>query len=298
MKRLSRLLLVFWLGLLCLPQVQAQGVVKPSLEKIREYRAIYVGFREYGIPFSYLVGDEPMGYSVEICDRIVDAVKQSLGDPAIRVVRVPVSSTLRFLMLQAGVIDLECGSTTNTRIRQQLVGFGVTVFVSGVKAAVRRDSPIRQISDLDGKAVTTLGGTSTERVVTNALSAKKLSAIMLTTRTYNNAMEKVLDGSADAFVTDDALLAGVIASSPNPDRFRVLEDNFGFEPYGIGLRKDDPEFKKVVDDAIKGLMKSGELARIYDKWFMSPIPPKGINLNIPMSGLLQELIRNPNDEGN
>lgn len=290
--------LVACLGFASSPVARAQAVVKPTLEKIREYRAVYVGYREYGLPFSYLVGDEPMGYSLEICDHVVEAIKVAISDPAIRVVRVPVSSTLRFLMLQGGVIDLECGSTTNTRIRQHLVSFGVTIYVSGVRAAVRSDAPIKEINELDGKAVVTLGGTSTERVVSTSLGAKKLAAVMMTTRTYAQAMELVLNGQADAFVTDDALMAGVIASSPNPEKFKLLEGNFGFEPYGIGIRRDDPDFKKIVDDTIRGLMKSGELARIYDRWFMSPIPPKGINLNMPMSGLLKEMIRNPNDEGN
>ena len=298
---MNRLRFLMLIGSLCLawgPAAFAQMYSTPTLEKIREFKAIYVGYRETGVPFSYVIDGQPAGFSIELCDRIVDAAKRAIGDPTIQVIRVPVSSMLRFMMLQAGVIDLECGSTTNTKIRQQLASFGVTIFVSGVKGAARSDSSISRIKDLDGKAVITLGGTSTENVVRNGLAARKVSAIQSTVRTYAEALDLVQKGQADVFVTDDALLAGLIASSSAPERFKTLEDNFGFEPYGIGLRKDDPEFKGLVDDTLKGLMASGEFARIYEKWFMSPIPPKGINLKIPMSGLLQELVRNPNDEGN
>ncbi len=276
----------------------AQGVTQSTLEKIREYRAIYVGHRESAVPFSYMVGDEPMGYSIDICDRITDAIKLALNDAALRVVKVPVTSSSRFLMLQAGTVDLECGSTTNTKIRQQLVSFGLTTFVSGIKAVVRKDSPIRQISDLDGKVVVTTSGTSTERSVRNVLTMRKVSGLFKTGRSHAYSLGMVISSQADAFVIDDVLLSGMVASSAQIDKLRILDENFGYEPYSIVMRRDDPEFKRLVDQTLRGLMQSGELERIYAKWFISPIPPKGINLNLPMSDLLKALIANPNDEGN
>jgi glutamate/aspartate transport system substrate-binding protein len=284
--------------LLALPGARAQGVTQSTLEKIREYRAIYVGHREFSVPFSYMVADEPVGYSVDICERIVLAIKEAVDDPAIRVVKVPVTSSSRFLMLQSGTIDLECGSTTNTRIRQQLVSFGLTTFISGVKAVVRKESPIMGIADLDGKVVVTTAGTTTERVVRSVLNTRKLSARSKAARTHVESLGMVVASQADAFVIDEALLAGLVANSPDGSKLRFLEENFGFEPYSVVLRKDDPELKKIVDTALREMMSSGEMERLYNKWFTSPIPPKGVNLQIPMSQLLRDLFQKPNDEGN
>lgn len=295
---MKRVLLSWLLVAACLPAAYAQGVTQATLEKIREYRAIYVGIREASVPFSYMVGDEPMGYSIEICDRITEAVKAALGDAALRVIKVPVTSSSRFLMLQAGTVDLECGSTTNTKIRQQLVSFGLTTFVSGVKAAVRMDSPIQRIADLEGKVVVTTSGTNTERTVRSIMTTRKASALFKAARSHRDSLAMVISSQADAFVIDDALLSGLIASSAQPERVRIVDENFGFEPYSVVMRRDDPEFKKIVDQTLRELMRSGELERLYTKWFMSPIPPKGINLQLPMSDLLKSLIQNPNDEGN
>lgn len=292
-----RLLAALATVLACLP-AWGQAVTQTTLEKIREYRAVYVGHRESSVPFSYIVGDEPVGFSMEICDHIIESIKEAVGDTALRVVKVPVTSSSRFLMLQAGTVDLECGSTTNTRIRQQLVAFGLTTFVSGVKAVVRKESPIRTLADLDGRVVVTTMGTSTERLIRSVLSTRKVSARFKAARTHRESLDTVVASQADLFVIDDALLSGLVASSNHADKLRFLEENFGYEPYAVAFRRDDPEFKKLVDARLRALMASGELERIYNKWFMSPIPPKGINLNIPMSGLLKDLIRNPNDEGN
>jgi glutamate/aspartate transport system substrate-binding protein len=280
------------------PAAMAQGVALTTLEKVREYRAIYVGHREFAMPFSYMVGDEPVGYSLDICARVVDAIKEAVDDPALRVVTVPVTASSRFLMLQSGMIDLECGSTTNTRIRQQQVAFGLTTFVSGVKAVVRNESPIKGVADLDGKVVVTTAGTTTERVVRGVLNTRKFSTRAKAGRNNGESLSMVVSSQADVFVADEALLAGLVANSPHADKLRFIEDNFGFEPYAVVMRRDDPELKKIVDGALREMMKSGELERLYNKWFLSPIPPKGINLRIPMSNLLKDLIQKPNDEGN
>lgn len=281
-----------------LPTVQAQGVTTPTLDRIREHGAIYIAYRESSIPFSYMVGDEVVGYSTDICERIVGAIREKLGIPALKVVQVPTTSFSRILMLMTGSIDLECGSTTNTKIRQQRIGFSVTTFVSGVKTLVRKESGIERINDLAGKVVVTTSGTTTERLVKTLLAARNLPAARAKTASkHPESFAMVVSRQADAFVLDEPLLAGLLANSPDAGQLKLLEENFGFEPYAIGMRRDDPEFKKLVDDTIIGMMKSGELEKLYNKWFMSPIPPNNINLQMPMSEMLRELLRNPSDAG-
>lgn len=292
-----RLLAVLFALSASLPPTWAQGMTMPTLEKIRDYGAVYVSHNEASPPFSYMVGDEVMGYSKDLCDRIVGAVRDKLGDPNLKLVLVPVTSSSRLLMLMTGVIDLECGATTNTRIRQQLVAFGYTTFVSGVKIVVRKDTGIDRITDLEGKVVVTTTGTTTERLVKAVLAARKLTARAKNARTHAESLAMVVSRQADAFVLDDAILAGLLANSPDGGKLKLLEENFGFEPYGIGLRKDDPEFKKLVDETLAGMMKNGDMEKLYNKWFRSPIPPNNVNLQIPMSDMLREMLRNPSDAG-
>lgn len=281
-----------------LPVAQAQGVTMPTLERIRENGTIYVGHREASIPFSYMVGDEVVGYSTDLCDRVVGTIREKLGMPTLKVVRVPVTSFSRVLMLMTGSVDIECGSTTNTRIRQQRIAFSVTTFVSGVKAMVRKDTGIERITDLSGKVVVTTSGTTTERLVRSVLAARKLPpARGRTAAKHVEAFSMVMSRQADAFVLDEPILAGLLAASPDAGKLKLLEENFGFEPYGIGMRREDPEFKKLVDDTLVAMMKSGEFERIYNKWFMSPIPPNNHNLQMPMSEMLRDLLRNPSDTG-
>ena len=280
------------------PAVRAQGMNMSTLEKIREYGTIYVGHRETSIPFSYFAGDAVVGYSMDLCDRIVDAIKTELGDPSLKVVLVPLTSSNRLWMLMTGVIDLECGFTANTRIRQQSIAFAPTTFVAGIKALVRKDSGIERIADLDGKVVVTTAGTATERIVKTVLAARNALARDKRGRDHPDSFSMVLSRQADAFVLDDVLLSGLLANSPDADKLKLLEENFGFEPYAIGLRKDDPEFEKLVDATVIGMMKNGDVEKLYTKWFMSPIPPKNINLQIPMSDLLKHLLLNPSKEGN
>ena len=275
---------------------QAQGVAGSTLDRIREHGAIYVGHREASVPFSYMIGDDVVGYSKDLCDRIVVAIKDKLDMPSLKVVYVPVTSFSRILMLMTGTVDLECGSTTNTRIRQQRIAFSVTTFVSGVKTLVRKDTGIGRIDDLAGKVVVTTSGTTTERLVKTVMSARKLPAPRTRTASkHSDSFSMVLARQADAFVLDDAILAGLLASSPDAGKLKLLEENFGFEPYGIGMRREDPEFKKLVDDTLVGMMKSGELERLYGTWVMSPIPPDNVNLQLPMSEMLRDVLRNPND---
>ena len=293
-----RLMPILLLLSVFLPAVQAQGIATPTLDRIRRHGTIFVGHREDSIPFSYMVGDDVVGYSTEICDRVVDAVREKLGMPNLKVVRVPVTSFSRILMLMTGSVDLECGSTTNTRIRQQRMAFSVTTFVAGVKTLVRKDAGIDRIEDLSGKVVVTTSGTTTERLVRTVMAARKLSAPRLRTASKHvDSFAMVPSRQAEAFVLDEPILAGLLASSPDAASLKLLAENFGFEPYGMGMRREDPEFKKLVDETLVGMMKSGEMERLYNKWFMSPIPPDNINLQMPMSEMLRDLLRNPSDSG-
>lgn len=286
------------LGLLASTQVvRGQSFDKQTLEKIREYGAIYIGHREASVPFSYFAGNQVTGYSMELCDRIIDAIKIEIGDPGLKVVLVPVSSSSRMLFLRIGIIDLECGATTNTKISQQGVAFGVTTFVSGIKAVTRKDAGIERIADLDGKVVVTVGGTSTGRLVQTVLAKRNKSAQGKSATSSVEAFDMVLSKRADAFVLDDVLLSVFLAASPDRDKLKLLDENFGLEPYGIVLRKDDPKFKKLVDATLIGMMKSGEMEKLYSKWFVSPIPPGNINLRMPISDWIKHLFHNPDDTG-
>ncbi|MCF8177346.1 MAG: amino acid ABC transporter substrate-binding protein [Sulfuritalea sp.] len=291
--------LVYVLILLSMPlsTANSKDFDNSTLDKIRAYGAIYVGHHEASVPFSYFFGKEVVGYSIDLCKRVVDAVRAELGDPALPVVLVPLTSANRFWMLHVGNIDLECGSATNTKIRQQSMAFGVTTFVSGVKAVTRKDSGIDRIGDLDGKVVVTVSGTTNTRVVNRVLATYNASSLAKTARTHSEALAMVVSGEADAFVLDDALLAGVVANSAQSDQVKLMDENFGLEPYSIVFRRDDPKFKKLVDGALIKMMKSGEMEKLYNKWFMSPIPPNSINLKMPISDRLRDLFRNPDDTG-
>ncbi|MCP5267570.1 MAG: amino acid ABC transporter substrate-binding protein [Zoogloeaceae bacterium] len=285
------------------------AVVKPppgyqapltTLEKIRSYGAIYLGHRDTSIPFSYLDNDGKVnGYSWELCQRVVDAVKTRLNLPALEVVPVFTTSSTRILMAQTGVIDLNCGSMTNSEQRARYVSFSNTYFVAGIKGLVRKDSGIKSAADLAGKTVVTTAGTTSSDYVKAVTSRRNIFVNYRSAGSHQDAFNDVLEGRADAFVLDDILLHGLLASAQQGDAYKltVVDESFGFEPYGLMFRKNDPEFKKLVDETVAGLMKSGELERIYAKWFLSAIPPKGINLNVPMSPELKQLIKTPNDRG-
>jgi glutamate/aspartate transport system substrate-binding protein len=279
---------------------QSSGAASSTLEKIGQYGAIYVGHRESSVPFSYLTDDgKATGYSWDLCLHVADAIKVRLNRPDLVVVAVPVTSSSRQMMLESGTIDLECGSTTNTEQRQRYVGFSVTTFVVGVKALVKKDSEIRSVRDMKGKTVVTTSGTTSDAYIKTAAARQGVFLNYRVGRDHGDSLRLLLRGEASAMVLDDVLLQGLLMNTPEVDAYKlvVLEENYGNEPYAIMLRRNDPGFKKLVDETLVGLMKSGELLRIYAKWFTSPIPPKGGNLNMPMGDLLKQLILTPNDQG-
>ena len=280
--------------------LNAQEKKSPTLEKIRNYGALYVGYGESSIPFSYVDADgKVIGYSMDLCERIIDVVKARLNLPRLEIVPVPTTVGSRQMMIEAGTTDLQCDSVTNTQQRQRYVAFSVTTFAAGIKALVRKDSGIRSIVDMKDKVVVTTSGTVADAHVKAVAMRQGLTLNYRLGRDHADSLRQLLDGQADVMVLDDVLLQGLLMNAADADAFRltVLDENFSVEPYGIMFRRNDPEFKKLVDDTLAGLMKSGEFARIYDKWFVAPIPPKGKSLNLPMSDWFKQLMLTPNDKG-
>ena len=269
-----------------------------TLKKVKETNSITVGYRESSIPFSYLDNNgKPIGYAMELCGKVVDAVKADLKMPDLKVNYTPVTSSNRIPLLENGTIDLECGSTTNSVARQKQVAFGPTYFVINVTAAVKKDSGISDFAQLAGKTIVTTSGTTAVPLLKKYEKTKDMEFKEIYGKDHAESFLLMADGRASAFVMDDILLAGQIANSKDPAAYKILPGSLRQEPYSMMLRKDDPQFKALVDKTIDGVMKSGEINKIYAKWFTSPIPPKGINLNFPETPAIKEAFAHPNDKG-
>ncbi|MBN8775318.1 transporter substrate-binding domain-containing protein [Thiomonas arsenitoxydans] len=269
-----------------------------TLKKVKETNSITVGYRESSIPFSYLDNNgKPIGYAMELCGKVVDAVKADLKMPGLKVNYTPVTSSNRIPLLENGTIDLECGSTTNSVARQKQVAFGPTYFVINVTAAVKKDSGISDFAQLAGKTIVTTSGTTAVPLLKKYEKTKDMEFKEIYGKDHAESFLLMADGRASAFVMDDILLAGQIANSKDPAAYKILPGSLRQEPYSMMLRKDDPQFKALVDKTIDGVMKSGEINKIYAKWFTSPIPPKGINLNFPETPAIKEAFAHPNDKG-
>ena len=280
--------------------VAASGnaVAQDTLKKIKDTGVVKIGNRDASIPLSYLDDKQkPVGYGVDICLKVVDAIKAELKMPNLKVEFVPVTSQTRIPILTGGNIDLECGSTTNSVERQKQVAFAPTYFMTGTKIIVKKSSGIKSYNDLKGKTVVFTSGTTNERAMKAYSDEHKLGINFIPSKDHAESFLAVDTGRAVAFPMDDVILYGLRANAKNPNDFEVLGPFLSDDPYGIMMRKDDPQFKKVVDNAVSALYKSGEINKIYHKWFESPIPPKGINLNMPMSDALKELVKNPSDKG-
>lgn len=269
-----------------------------TLKKIKDSGTITLGIRESSIPFSYLDDSQkPIGYSIDLCNKVVDSVKKKLKMPNLKVQMNPVTSQTRIPLMTNGTIDMECGSTTNSVERQKQVAFSVAHFVTSVRMAVKANSGIKSLSDLNGKPVVTTSGTTSDRYIRQNELGKKIDVKNLYGKDHAESFLMLESGRAVAFVMDDVLLAGLIARSKTPKAFAVVGPALSVEPYGIMMRKDDPQFKKVVDDTLIGLMKSGEIDKIYSKWFTAATPPKGINMNLPISPKLRDAFKSPTDKG-
>jgi len=286
---------VFVLGVLVQP-AHAQELTG-TLKKIKETGAITLGFRESSVPFSYLdEKQQPVGYAMDICYKIVDAVKKELKIDKLEVKLNPVTSATRIPLMANGTIDLECGSTTNNAERQKQVWYTNTHFLTASRYVTKRASNIKKIDDLKGKTIVSTAGTTNIKQATEANVARQLGMNIIPAKDHAEAFLMVETDRAVAFVMDDILLSSLVASSKDPKAYVISEDAFSPpEPYGIMLRKDDAAFKKVVDDATAALYKSAEGKAIYDKWFTKPIPPRGLNLNVPMSAQMKKIFDKPTD---
>ncbi len=269
-----------------------------TLKKIKDSGTIAVGHRDSSIPFSYLDDkQQPIGYSMDLCMKIVDAVKAELKMPSLKVVLTPVTSATRIPLLANGTVDMECGSTTNNLDRQKQISYVVTTFVTANRVMAKKASKIAAFNDLKGKALVSTSGTTNLKQVTELNAARSLGINIMAAKDHAEAFLMVETDRAVAFAMDDILLYGLVASAKTPGDFMVSNEALSVEPYGIMVRKDDPAFKKVADGAVMALFKSGEINKIYSKWFQSPIPPKNVNLNLPMSDQLKKVIAKPTDSG-
>ena len=275
----------------------AAAQVPPTLDKVKAQGVITVAHRESSIPFSYLGAEgKPTGFGWEICQRIVENVKKATGRSDLKVETLPVTSQNRIPLVQNGTVDIECGSTTNNSDRAKQVAFAINYFYTGTRFLVKADSGIKALSDLKGKRVVTTAGTTNFQVLRAANQRQQLGFELLTAKDHAESALLVDGGRAEAFGMDDILLYGLRAAAANPASLAVVGEALQVEPYAIMFRKDDPAFKKLVDDTVAGLMKSGEFEQLYKKWFQSPIPPKGVNLNAPMSKELQDNLKALSDK--
>ncbi len=268
-----------------------------TLKKIKETGTITLGHRESSIPFSYYDDKQQVvGYSQEIMLKVVDAIKADLKLAKLDVKMMPVTSANRIPLIQNGTVDIECGSTTNNSERQKQVGFSNSIFVIGTKLMAKKDAGVKDFPDLAGKNVVTTAGTTSERLLRKMNEEKKMGMNVISAKDHGESFLTLETGRAVAFMMDDALLYGETAKAKRPADWSVLGTAQSMEAYGCMLRKDDVAFKKVVDKTIASLMTSGEATKIYSKWFLNPIPPKGLNLNMPLSAEMTALYKSPNDK--
>ena len=268
-----------------------------TLKKIKETGSITLGFRESSVPFSYLDDkQQPVGFAMDICYKIVDAVKKELKLDKLEVKLNPVTSSTRIPLIANGTVDLECGSTTNNVERQKQVAYTNTHFITASRYVTKSASNINKIDDLKGKTIVSTAGTTNIKQAQEANTARNLGMNILPAKDHAEAFLMVETDRAVAFVMDDILLASLVASSKEPKAYKLSDDAFSPpEPYGIMLRKDDAAFKKLADAATAALYKSPEGVALYNKWFTQPIPPKGLNLNVPLSAGMKKVLESPKD---
>jgi glutamate/aspartate transport system substrate-binding protein len=269
-----------------------------TLKKIKDSGSITIGHRDASIPFSYYDDkQQPVGYAMDLCHRIVDAVRAELKMPKIDIKYQLVTSANRIPLMANGTIDLECGSTTNNLDRQKQVWFTITHFVTANRYMAKKSAKLRTLEDLKGKTVVSTAGTTNIKQITELNVQKNLGASILSANGHPEAFLMVETGRAAAFVMDDILLYSLVATSKSPGDYAISTDALSVEPYGIMVRKDDVAFKKVVDAAMVNTYKSGAINGIYSKWFLRPVPPKGINLNVPMGEAFKKVVASPTDSG-
>jgi glutamate/aspartate transport system substrate-binding protein len=277
----------------------AQAQARDTLQKIRESGVIQLGGRDASFPFSYKTSSDaaPIGFSADLCLKVVDAVKARLGLPNLRVEYTIVTPANRIALVQNGTVDLECSTTTNTVARAQQVAFAPTHFVGSITAMVRKSSGIDSVAQLDGKRIATVTGSTTIQLLRSFRRSEKVEFQEVSGKDTSDTFLLLSSGRADAMVLEDVQLAGLAAMAGVASDFKLVTERLRDEPYGFMLRKDDPAFKALVDETLTRVMQSGEINDIYAKWFTRPVPPNNVNLNFPMSPAVQETYRNPNNRG-
>ncbi|MEN9483549.1 amino acid ABC transporter substrate-binding protein [Sphaerotilus montanus] len=267
-----------------------------TLKKIKDSGTVTMGVRESSGALSYTLGDNKfVGYHIELCERVIADLEKSLGTK-IAVKYQPVTSQNRIPLVENGTVDIECGSTTNNAARQKQVAFAVTTFVEEVRIAVKANSGITSIAQLNGKSVATTTGTTSVQLLRKNEKATGVDFKEVFGKDHADSFLLLDSGRADAFVMDGAILAGNIAKAKSPADFRIVGEVLSVEPIAIMLRKDDPAFKTAVDNSLKAMMKSGEIAKAWDKWFMQPIPPTNSKVGMPVNDNTKMAWASPNDK--
>lgn len=279
------------------PKARAEEELTGTLKKIKDAGSISLGHRESSIPFSYYDDkNQVVGYSHEMLLLVVDAVKKKLNTPNLKVNLIPITSQNRIPLIQNGTIDIEAGSTTNNLERQQQANFSDSIFVIGTRLLVKKDSGIKDFPDLKGKNVVVTAGTTSERLIREMNEKNNMGMNIISAKDHGESFLTLQSGRAAAFMLDDALLAGERAKARKPDDFIIVGTPQSKEAYGMMMRKGDDQFKKLADEAIAKAETSGEAEKLYQKWFQSPIPPKGLNLDLPLSEDMKALFKSPNDK--
>jgi glutamate/aspartate transport system substrate-binding protein len=269
-----------------------------TLKKIKDSGAITIGHRDASVPLSYYDDkQQPIGYAMDLCAQIVDAVKAELKMPNLKVNYQLVTSANRIPLMANGTIDLECGSTTNNVARQEQVWFTMTHFVTANRWIAKKSSNIKSLQDLKGKTIVSTAGTTNIKQITEINAAQNLGMNIISANGHPEAFQMVETGRAVAFVMDDIILAGLAAQSQKPTDYEISSVALSVEPYGIMLRKDDKAFKAVADRAMQNVYKSGQINAIWEKWFLKPVPPKGINMHLAMPEVFKKVVAKPTDSG-
>jgi glutamate/aspartate transport system substrate-binding protein len=281
---------------LAMVDIRAGQAASQTLEKIRELGRVTFGYRETSIPFAYLGADhKPTGLSLDLCSGVADKLRFELHRPGLEIENVPVNASNRIPLLQNGTIDIECGSTTNTAERQKQVSFSIATYVASPRWLVSAASPVVELNGLDGQTIVVTQGSLNLTIAKRIIDDQKLKVTIIQAKDHAESLFILGTGRAAAWFEDDILIAGLVANSPDPKVFRMLAATYEPSYYGLMTRREDPEFKALVDSVIKEKMGSGEFNKLYSKWFEAPIPPRGQNLLLPMSDAMKARVASPSD---
>lgn len=297
MKKLSTKILASTLGVVLASGAFSTVQASETIAKIKKSGKVVIGYRESSDPISYIVGGKPMGYAIDICNNFANTLKKDLKLPNLKIEYKAVTSSTRIPEMLAGNIDMECGTTTNSIQRQQQVNFSTNYYATEVRMVVKANSTVKDLGDLNGKAVATTQGTTSDKYIKMGAKGEQVKVTNVYGKDHSDSFAMVASGRAAAFVMDDNILAGLIAKSSKPKDFKIVGPVLSSEPYGIMLPKGDAEYKAIADRVVTGMWKNGQMVALYKKWFQSPIAPKNINLNMPMSSSYNKLKAAPNDKG-